>query len=51
MEYLDKEGLRYYNSKIQTQINAKANDGDLSAVAKSGSYNDLTDKHSSRNNR
>lgn len=46
MEYLDKEGLRYYNSKIQTQINAKANDGDLSAVAKSGSYNDLTNKPS-----
>lgn len=46
MEYLDKEGLRYYNSKIQTQINSKANDGDLSAVAKSGSYNDLTDKPS-----
>ena len=29
---------------ILTQLNAKANDADLSVVAKSGSYNDLTDK-------
>lgn len=44
-EFLDKDGLIYYNTLIQQKINAKADASSLAAVAKSGKYSDLTEKY------
>lgn len=40
--YLDKNGLAYFWSKISAKLSTKANSADLSAVATSGAYSDIT---------
>lgn len=42
--YLDKTGLSYFWLKINDKLSAKANSTDLSDVATTGSYSDLTNK-------
>lgn len=42
--YLDKNGLAYFWSKISAKLSTKANSADLAAVATSGSYSDLSNK-------
>jgi len=42
--FLDSTGLGHLLTKIKTVLNSKANTSDLSAVATSGSYNDLNNK-------
>lgn len=44
-EYLDKDGLIYYNTLIKQKIDAKANTSSLATVATSGKYSDLTEKY------
>ena len=44
VKYLDYSGLTQFKSKIQAEINTKANTSSLATVATSGSYNDLTNK-------
>lgn len=41
-----KNGFAYFWGKLKPILNAKANKTDLSSVAVSGSYNDLTGKPS-----
>lgn len=40
--YLDKNGLAYFWSKISAKLSTKANSADLAAVATSGAYSDIT---------
>lgn len=40
--YLDKNGLAYFWSKISAKLSTKANSADLAAVATSGAYRDIT---------
>ena len=42
--YLDKTGLAYFWSKINSKLSTKVNSTDLASVATSGSYNDLINK-------
>lgn len=42
-EFLNKRGLRHFWRKIKTALAGKADSSSLSAVATSGSYNDLVD--------
>lgn len=40
--YLDKNGLAYFWSKISAKLSTKANSANLAAVATSGAYSDIT---------
>ena len=42
--YLDKTGLAYFWSKINSKLSTKVNSTDLASVATSGSYSDLINK-------
>lgn len=44
-EFLDKDGLIYYNTLIQQKINTKADTSSLATVATTGKYSDLTEKY------
>ena len=44
MKYLDENGLLYFAQKVKAWLANKANSADLSTVATSGSYADLTNK-------